>query len=130
MKNKEFEISMIRYSLLIPSERNNYSVDSIHVGDEVYDLDTGKPLGEVVEIQTGPSEQMLTTLDGQTIYADMPGKYDVSVIVEMAGSRTETGFATASNQHLVYGSQLGIKTTRIQTIPTVVSIQEVNEAGA
>ena len=29
MKNKEFEISMIHYSLLIPSERNNYSVDSI-----------------------------------------------------------------------------------------------------
>ena len=29
MKNKEFEISMIHYSLLIPSEQNNYSADSI-----------------------------------------------------------------------------------------------------
>lgn len=113
---------------LLLKEIRKMSLDAIKPGDDVFEMDTDKYLGKISRVEPQPAKALLTDLNGKMKYAEVPEKYDVYIYVETPGKQTETGFYTANNQHLVYGSQLGIKSTVVQTVPVIEDIQVTKRA--
>lgn len=101
--------------------------DAIHIGDGVYTKDTGKFLGEVVGVETEPAKRIITGYDGKALEAEVPERMDVIMIVEVLGKRTDNGYFTGNNIHLVYGSSFEIVTPTIETTPTIDGIRVIEE---
>ena len=103
-------------------EVRDVTVNSIHVGDDVYDNETNKFLGEIARVETEPATRIITDFSGQAFETDVPERYDVVMVVNIPGKRTEGGYHTANNIQLVYGSSFEIKTPTIQTTPVIEGI--------
>ena len=52
---------------------------------------------------------------------------DVILIVQIPGKRTDNGYFTANNIHLVYDSAFEIKTATIQTTPVIEDIKVIDK---
>lgn len=115
-------MNRIQVKMLV-KEIRQITVDSMAVGDKVFESETGKYLGEITAIDTEPSTSLLTDIHGHAAYKEVPGKFDMTLTIVTPGKQTDGGFYTANNQHLVYGSQYGIKTAKIQTIPQIAGLE-------
>lgn len=105
--------------------------DSVHIGDEVYAKDTNKYLGEITDVEVEPAKRVITGFSGDTAEAEVPERMDVILVVQIPGKRTEGGYFTGNNIHLVYDSAFEIKTPTIQTTPIIEGIRviETKEKG-
>lgn len=101
--------------------------DSVHVGDDVYAKDTNKFLGEIIEVKTEPAKRVVTGFDGTAKEAEVPERMDVILTVRVPGKRTDGGYFTGNNIHLVYDSAFEIKTPTIQTTPVIEGIRTVEK---
>ena len=96
--------------------------DAIVVGDEVYVVANDKFLGTVSRVESEPSVRYIAAKDGTVYQAEVPERYDVTIVVETDGMEKADGFYTASNFQLLYGKEMEIKTSTIQTTPKVSEI--------
>lgn len=99
--------------------------DAIVVGDEVYQVTTGKMLGTVSQVESKPSEKIVKADNGEVYSAVVPERYDVTIVVETDGKQNEEGYYTDTNIQLLYGREMEIKTTTVQTTPIVTDISVV-----
>ncbi len=102
------------------------TVDALTIGDEVFMKDTGKYLGEIMEVTTEPATTLIHDLKGNAIYAETPERLDAIVVVRVPGKRLENGYFTSDNIQLVYNSSFEIKTPKIQTMPIIENINIVS----
>lgn len=96
--------------------------DSIIVGDDVYLVANDKILGTVSRVESEPAMRDVVSDDGTVYTAAVPDRYDVTIVVEADGKKKDEGYYTDSNIHLLYGRELEIKTSTIQTTPKVDEI--------
>ena len=103
-------------------EVRSMTADSIHIGDEVYAKDTNKYLGKVSRIEIEPATRIITGFKGDVKEAEIPERMDVIMVLEVMGSRTDNGYFTGNNIHLVYDSSMEILTPTIQSTPEIEGI--------
>ena len=96
--------------------------DSIIVGDDVYLVANDKILGTVSRVESEPAMRDVVSDDGTVYTAPVPDRFDVTIVVDADGKRKDEGFYTDSNIHLLYGKEMEIKTSTIQTVPKVDEI--------
>ena len=96
--------------------------DAIVVGDTVYLVQTDKALGTVSRVESEPAVRNVETNNGTIYSAVVPERYDVTIVVETSGIQKEDGFYTDSNLQLLYGKEMEIKTSTIQTTPRIDGI--------
>ena len=108
-------------------EVRSMTKDAIHIGDEVFAKDTGKYLGTVVSVTSEPAKKIISGFDGRSALATVPEKMDVLMVLHVGGKRTDGGFFTGNNIHLVYGSEMQIITPSIQSTPMIEQIKIVTE---
>ena len=100
--------------------------DAIIVGDDVYQVANDKFLGTVARVESKPAMRDVKGDDGTIYVAEVPERYDVTIFVETEGKKKEDGFYTESNVQLLYGREMEIKTSTVQTMPTVAGISVVD----
>ncbi len=96
--------------------------DAIVVGDTVYLVQTEKVLGVISRVESEPAVRNVETDNGIVYSAVVPERYDVTIVVETSGKEKEDGFYTDTNQKLLYGKEMEIKTSTIQSIPRIDGI--------
>lgn len=96
--------------------------DSIIVGDEVYLVANDKILGTVSRVESVPAVRDVVTNSGVVYSAPVPDRYDVTIVVDADGKKKDEGYYTDSNIHLLYGKEMEIKTSTIQTTPKIEQI--------
>lgn len=103
--------------------------DSIIVGDDVYLVSSDKILGTVSRVESKPAMRDVVSKNGVVYSAPVPERYDVTIVVETTGKQNEKGYYTASNTQILFGREMEIKTSTIQTIPTVkdIKVTEISE---
>ena len=103
--------------------------DAIVVGDTVYMVQTEKVLGVISRVESEPAVRNVESDDGTVYSAVVPERYDVTIVVETSGKQKEDGFYTDSNQKLLFGKEMEIKTSTIQTSPKVdeISVKKVTK---
>ncbi len=124
-ENKGLVSSGVQDSLEVTmrlKEVRQMTMDALSVGDVVYMEETHKYLGKITEIAQTPATRLIYSLDGTSVMAEVPERFDVLLKVNVPGSRLEDGFYTANNIQLVYGSSMGIITPMIQTTTKIESI--------
>ena len=99
--------------------------DAIIVGDDVYLMTNDRFLGTVVRVESEPAVREVSGDNGVVYRAEVPQRYDVTIVVETEGKKKEEGYYTGNNTQILYGREMGIKTSTIQTIPTVAGIEVV-----
>lgn len=124
--NQENTLDMLEVTMRL-NEVRSMTRDSVHVGDDVYAKDTNKFLGEISEITTESAKRVITGFDGKAVEAEVPERMDVILKVMVPGKRTDGGYFTGNNIHLVYDSAFEIKTPTIQTTPVIEGIQVVEK---
>lgn len=103
--------------------------DAIIVGDDVYLTANDRILGSVVRVESEPAMREVIGNNGTVYQAEVPERYDVTIVVETEGKKKEEGFFTNTNIQLLYGREMGIKTSTIQTTPTIAGIEIIETEG-
>ncbi len=96
--------------------------DSIVVGDEVFMVSTDKVLGVVTSVHSKPAIRTVKGDAGEVYEAEVPERFDVTIVVETEGKKDNDGYYTNSNIRVLYGKDIEIKTSTVQTTPTVTDI--------
>ena len=99
--------------------------DAIIVGDDVYQVANDKFLGTVARVESTPAMRDVKGDNGTVYVAEVPDRYDVTIVVETEGKKKDDGFYTESNVQILYGREMEIKTSTVQTMPTVAGITVV-----
>ena len=103
--------------------------DAIIVGDDVYLMSNNRFLGSVVRVESEPAIREVSGNNGTVYRAEVPQRYDVTIVVETAGKKKEEGYYTANNIQILYGREMGIKTSTMQTIPKVDGVEVLTIEG-
>ena len=115
----------IEYVLKIEGIRN-YTVESIEIGDELYDSQSGDFIGSVTAVETAPAKDFVLMDNGDIRYAQMPERYDAYVTVE-SGARTIGGFYYANGQREINKfSNIEIESQDFACTAEVQSVAEKN----
>ncbi len=96
--------------------------DAIVIGDEVYVATEDVLLGKITEVYSKPATKTVDANDGTAYIAEVPERYDVTMVVEGYGRKLTDGYYVDSNTRLYFGKSIEVKTTTIQTTPTVAEI--------
>lgn len=107
---------------LVLQNVRNVTYNAIRPGDDIYSVETGKYFGEVLRAESKPHQEVISSLNGTSKLADLPGKLDVTIYAKLTGQKTGNGYFTGENIHLAYGEAFPIKTTSIQATPTIENI--------
>ena len=99
--------------------------EAIIVGDDVYQVANDKFLGTVARVESTPAMRDVKGDNGTVYVAEVPDRYDVTIVVETEGKKKDDGFYTESNVQILYGREMEIKTSTVQTMPTVAGITVV-----
>jgi len=99
--------------------------DAIIVGDDVYQVANDKFLGTVARVESTPAMRDVKGDNGTVYVAEVPDRYDVTIVVETEGKKKDDGFYTESNVQILYGREMEIKTSTVQTMPTVAGVTVV-----
>ncbi len=103
--------------------------DALLKGDEMYTTDTeSKYIGKVRDISSESFMQNMVLENGEIVKAEVPDRFTVTVLVDIKGKNTNTGFFTESGVQLLYGDSIEIKTSTIKSLPEIYGI-EINNAG-
>lgn len=98
----EFEISDIRTP----------SVEALEVGDMLYTSDKGEEFGKVVHKKIEPSKELVETRDGKLVFAEVPEKYDVTLMIEVQAKDTPDSVVVVGEQVRI-GQQFKFKNKKI-----------------
>lgn len=104
--------------------------DAIVVGDDVYIIaskDESTYLGKIADVYSKPATRNVDANDGTVYNAQIPDRYDVTIVVEGTGRKMDSGYYVDANTRLYYGKEVEIKTTTIQTTPMVTEITTSEE---
>ena len=111
----------VQYTLLTKAVRM-YTVDQLVKGDKIFDEESGKCVGEIVEVEYEPAYDYVIKNDGTPVYSQIPEKYDVKVTVLSDAVINNSGI-NANGAKFVYYNQKGIYyTKRVQVESQVVEL--------
>lgn len=118
---KQTDLNSLDVKMRIKEVRE-VTVSAVKIGDEVFDADTNKLIGEITSVDVLETEKAITDINGKAYISKVPQRYDLLLNVKVPGKLTDNGYMTANNIHLAYGSTIEIKTPTINTFPTIETI--------
>lgn len=104
------------------SEVRQPTVDAVKVGDIVHDHNTGQVIGEIVEKEVEPYQEPVETGDGRMVLADVPGLYNINVVVQGYGHDLGRGIRVASYEARV-GSSMTLQGRDFAVASTVFKVE-------
>ncbi|MFO7888169.1 MAG: DUF4330 domain-containing protein [Eubacteriales bacterium] len=130
IENQEITESENALMTLEFEEVHSNFLNVVEIGDLVRDSVRGFVLGEIVEVHSESYKEMVTTTDGKVEYKEIPGKYNIQVILEIQGVFDGNGVLVESKRYYI-GSETRIKTEDYVTDAFVLNITknegELNE---
>lgn len=96
--------------------------DAFVVGDDVYLTSTYELLGTVTRVESEPAMRNIVGDKGVVYSTIMPDRYDITIYLEADGKKTEEGYFTKTNFQLLYGRELEIVTSTVQTYPVIEDV--------
>jgi len=130
IENQEITESENALMTLEFEEVHSNFLNVVEIGDLVRDSVRGFVLGEIVEVHSESYKEMVTTTDGKVEYKEIPGKYNIQVILEIQGVFDGNGVLVESKRYYI-GSETRIKTEDYVTDAFVLDITknegELNE---
>jgi len=121
IENQEIIEAERAYITLEFEEVHSNFLNVVNVGDLVRDSVRGFVLGEIVEVESESYKEMLTSSDGKVEYKEIPGKYNIQVILETKGVFDGNGVLVESKRYYI-GSETRIKTEDYVTDAFVLNI--------
>ena len=103
------------------SEVRMATVDNIVVGDPLYHYDKGDFVGTIVEKSYVPFTEALEK-DGEWVNAEVPGKYNVTIIVE-ADVKDNPDVIVVGGEQTRVGLQYRMKNKKIAFFGTVLGME-------
>lgn len=82
----------------------DYFNQNVQLGDILYDLDSQKPIGEIVDIQVDVSEIYLDLFNGEVEMASYDNRYDVTLTIEGQGVKNDKGYFVDKTYEILVGS--------------------------
>ena len=113
--------SPITYQLLITGTQQGL-VDSLRVGDTVYDTDSGNAIGTIADLQVSGSQTLYTADDGTAHLAQTMERYDVLLTINAQGSISEQGYFVNKIYQLNIGAIRPFYTAYVSAQGRVVDI--------
>ncbi len=98
------------------------SVDAVLAGAAVYDGETGNPIGEIIQKKVVPATGYIEKADGTIVQAEIPGRYDMLISIKTPGVENNNGFFAGGIVELKRGSDLRLRSKRIEVHSRVYDI--------
>lgn len=119
------ETVVIDYTLSVKGVRQQ-SVDAISMETkDITDAEKDEPLGDIINIEKRPAEELIALEDGTFKWGEYRDKYDLYITVEAKGIKTADGYFTESGKKLLYGSTIGLNNGYSQMFGTIEKIEVV-----
>ncbi len=106
------------------------SVDAIIEGAAVYDGESGNPIGEIIKKEVIPAKGYIEKADGTVVQAMIPERYDMLITVKTHGVENDHGFFAGGIIELKRGSDLRLRSKRIEVHSRVFDIWGDENAAA
>ena len=114
----------IDYVLMVGEMRSIYA-DNVKVGDPVYDQDTEKYIGKVVQVSSAVSKRTGTNRQtGEQVVTDLQNRRDLYVTVEADAEHTDNMYIV-SGINVVVGAVINFMTPDLIQPSNVVSVEQV-----
>jgi hypothetical protein len=114
----------IDYVLMVTEMRSVYE-DNVKVGDVVYDADTDKFVGKVVQVSSSVSKRTGTDLKtGDMVVSDLENRRDLFVTVEADAEITDNVYLV-NGLTIVVGGVMNFSTPNLTQAANIVSIEPV-----
>lgn len=118
----ETEKALITYEI---EEVRMATIDSLVEGDELFHYDKGGHIGTIVDVSYEPFTEPLEK-DGEWVQAEVPGKYNASIVVEAEVNNSPDVILVGGEQTRV-GTQYRMKNKRIAFFGTTMNIELIDE---
>lgn len=115
----------IEYVLKASGVRD-FTLDSIKIGDSIYDDETDKPLGVITAVEAKDAMDYALKADGTTVYTAKPGRYDAYITVESDARILDGGYFANGTKEIGVFSNIQIYSPSFCCETTVESVGEKN----
>ncbi|MCL2462373.1 MAG: DUF4330 domain-containing protein [Defluviitaleaceae bacterium] len=117
------------YATFIVEKVRDFSVQSVAVGDVLYEQYGTQPLGKIVAVRSEQSYDVLKNPDGTAINAPMDGKYNIYMTIEASGSVNSGGYYFNGNEQMAVGSDVTLQSNMFICSARVYKLA-TDESGA
>ena len=102
------------------TDMRDFVVDSLHVGDKMYDMSYSVLLGEIEDIEVSPMEEVVSDANGHPLKLEKTGRYTALITLRTRCSANDDGF------YFLDGSvELKVGTTLLTTTRNLVRSLQV-----
>ncbi len=77
-----------------------FTVDSIKIGDSIYDEETDNLLGTITAVEAKDAMDYVLKADGTTVYTSKPDRYDAYITVESDARILDGGYFTGGTKEI------------------------------
>lgn len=119
------ETVAIEYTVAVSGVRQQ-SVDAISMQtQDILDAEKDEPLGDIIDIEVKPAEELVELTNGGFEWATYPDKYDLYITLKTDGIKTEDGYFTEAGKKLLYGGTVGLNNGFSQMFGTIENIEVI-----
>lgn len=97
------------------------TVDAYAVGDQLYQVETRRPLGKIQSMEVIPHTKSIETADGRSVLAEVEGRQTIVMVLETDAILTERGYIMAGVDMKI-GKQFLVENRLSQSMATVFGI--------
>lgn len=97
------------------------AIEQNHIG--ITDYETGKAIGDIVNVEQTASVELIKLDDGSYAYANHKDKYDLLITLRTGGTETTDNFFTSSGKKIVVGDEFKIYNGYASTTAVVKSVK-------
>ena len=111
--------------VLMADEMRSVFADNIKVGDPVYDQDSKKPIGKVVQVSSAVSRRTGTNRQtGEQVFTDLQNRRDLYVTVEAEAEHSDNMYLV-SGINIVVGGVINFMTPNLMLPSNIISVEKV-----
>ncbi len=115
----------LEYTVQVRGVREG-TVKALQQKGEITNNNTHESVGEITDVTFEEMVETRELLNGTVVPMTIPERYIVEMKVRLDGSVNDSGFFTATNQHINIGSTLYFSTKYANTSGTIVDIKQVD----
>ena len=114
----------INYVLMV-SEAQSAFADNVKVGDEVYEQESGKYIGKVVQVSSTVAKKVGTDRKtGEQVISELANRRDIFVTVEADAERSDNLYIV-SGINIIAGGVLSFMTPGLMQPSNIISVERV-----
>lgn len=103
-----------------------FTLDSMKIGDAIYDEETDKPLGIITAVEAKDAMDYALKADGTTVYTAKPDRYDAYITIESDARNLDGGYYANGTKEIGVFSNIKIYSQSFCCETTVQNVAEKN----